>query len=170
MKHLNEESRKILNQQLRIDEGNVLHVYKDSLGLNTIGIGRCLDTKGLTRNECDYLNLGVYSKNEIVAVLKERGITQEETDWLLDNDIDYFDNELFNSLIWLNNSLEMVKIILMNMAFNLGVTGLLGFHTTLRLIKSKNYIEASKQMLNSKWAIQVGDRAIRLSKLLAKCK
>jgi lysozyme len=169
MATLNDDSKAILNQQLRVDEGCVLHVYKDSLGLNTIGIGRCLDTKGLTTLECDYLNLGVYSKQEVIDSLKERGVSQDEADQLLSNDIDFFTTELFDSLSWLEDEPEMVKIILINMTFNLGVNGLLGFHTTLSLIQNGNYTEAAKQMLNSKWAIQVGDRADRLSNLLANC-
>ena len=169
MTTLNDDSKVILNQQLRVDEGCILHVYKDSLGLDTIGIGRCLETKGLTNAECDYLNLGVYSKQEVIDALKERGISQEEADQLLSNDIDFFTEELFNALSWLKDEPEMVKIILINMAFNLGVNGLLQFHTTLGLIEAGNYTEAAKQMLNSKWAVQTGDRAIRLSNLLANC-
>lgn len=166
---LNNESREVLNRQLRIDEGNVLHVYLDSKGLETIGIGRCLVTKGLTNEECDYLNLGVYGRDEVIDVLKDRGITQNEADYLLDNDIDFFDGELFNSLPWLEDQPEMVKIILMNMCFNLGCAGLMAFRLTLGDIEDGKYMEASQQMLNSKWAHQTGSRARRLSNLLSKC-
>ena len=166
---LSEKSREILNYQLREGEGNVLHVYKDSLGLETIGIGRCLKTKGLSKTECDHLGLGVYSKQGVIDVLTKRGINQNESDYLVSNDIDDVFNDLSSSLSWFANLPEMIKIILMNMAFNLGATGLLGFHTTLGLIKNGDYMQASKQMLNSKWAEQVPNRAKRLSNLLANC-
>ncbi|HEY5590700.1 MAG TPA: hypothetical protein VIK55_06740 [Paludibacter sp.] len=166
---LSQQGIDTLNKQLRIDEGNVLRVYKDSEGLDTIGIGRCLETKGLTKEECDYLNLGVYAKNEVIEALKIRGINQDEADYLLSNDMGYFSTELYNHVAWFKTLPETVKLVLINMAFNLGINGLLGFHTTLGLIQFGNYKEASKQMLNSKWAVQVGDRAKRLSKILALC-
>ncbi len=49
------------------------------------------------------------------------------------------------------------------MAFQLGVTGLLGFVTTLKLVRDGKYEEASKQMLSSEWASQTPARAQRLS-------
>lgn len=163
---LSQEGIDTLNKQLRIDEGNVLRVYKDSEGLDTIGIGRCLETKGLTPEECEYLKIDPVN---YIEFLKVHGITQSQADYLLSNDMGYFSTELYNHVVWFKTLHETVKIVLINMAFNLGVNGLLGFHTTLGLIQSGNYIEASKQMLNSKWAVQVGDRAKRLSKILASC-
>ena len=166
---LSDESRNILDKQLRVDEGCILHVYKDSLGLYTIGIGRCLETKGLSVTECNYLNLDVYDKKGVIDALKVRGITQVEADQLLSNDINEFTDELYNRITWIESAPEVVKIVLLNMAFNLGIAGLMSFHTTLGLIQSGNYIEASNQMLLSKWKDQVGDRAVRLSNLLASC-
>ena len=58
---------------------------------------------------------------------------------------------------------EEVESILFNMAFNLGKTGLSKFSKTLEFIKQGEYAKASEEMLDSKWADQVGDRAKRLS-------
>ena len=49
------------------------------------------------------------------------------------------------------------------MAFNLGVSGLITFKNTLRLISVGHYYEAAEEMLNSKWARQVGYRAEELA-------
>lgn len=158
-----------LTLQLRIDEGNELNVYPDSEGEPTIGNGRCLTTKGLTKEECDCLNLGTYEKNAVIAKLEVRGITQEEADYLLSNDIDFFSSQLSKRISWFNKLPETAKIVLINMCFNLGVDGLLGFKKTISFIDRGKYKEAAEEMLNSHWKDQVGDRAIRLSKMLAKC-
>lgn len=56
--------------------------------------------------------------------------------------------------------------MLVNMAFNLGVSGLLGFHATLGWIKQGHYSSAAGEMLLSVWAAQVGDRAFRLARMM----
>jgi lysozyme len=52
------------------------------------------------------------------------------------------------------------------MAFNMGVEGLLQFHTTLALIQAGHYDQAASAMLLSKWATQVGQRAIELARIM----
>lgn len=161
---LSDESRGILRNQLKVDEGCVLHVYKDSMGYETIGYGRCLDTKGLSKAECDYLKI---NSSDYFETLKTRGITQIEADYLLSNDIDDFSEELHNRIGWFDRLPETAKIVLINMAFNLGIGGLMDFRKTLLAIKYGDYKQASIEMLDSSWSKQVGQRAIRLSKLLA---
>lgn len=158
-----------LTELLKIDEGCELKVYIDSVGEPTIGIGRCLTTKGLSKDECDFLKLGTYDKNAVIAKLEVRGITLNEAEYLLSNDIDYFTSELSKSLSFFNKLPEIAKIVLLNMCFNLGVNGLLKFKNTLSFIEKGQYIAASKEMLNSNWKNQVGQRAYRLSKMLESC-
>ena len=136
-----------LQQQLIRDEGVKLFVYDDATGAPivpgshveghpTIGIGRALDVHGISMSEALYLN---------------------------NNDIKDVQNGLLDSLPWLAN-LDMVRFAaLENMAFNLGVNGLLGFTETLAAIKQGNYELAAEDMLQSEWAQQVGDRANRLA-------
>lgn len=150
-------------------EGLELEVYNDSVGEPTIGIGRCLSTKGLTKAECDYLKLGTYEKNSVIAKLEVRGITKQEAEFLLSNDIDFFTSELIKRLGYFQRLPEVVKIVLLDMAFNLGIDGLLNFNHTLENIEAGRYIAASKEMLNSKWKNQVGQRAYDLSEMLASC-
>ena len=136
-----------LQEQLIRDEGVKLFVYDDAndnpvvpgytlVGHPTIGIGRALDTRGITMAEALYLN---------------------------NDDIKDVQNGLLDSLPWLAN-LDVVRFAaLENMAFNLGVNGLLEFTETLAAIKQGNYDLAAEDMLQSEWAQQVGDRAKRLA-------
>jgi lysozyme len=55
---------------------------------------------------------------------------------------------------------------MIDMCFNLGIGGLLEFKNTLASIQSGDYQKASEQMLQSKWATQVGNRATELSEMM----
>lgn len=129
-----------LTKQLRRDEGEVLHAYQDHLGYWTLGIGRLIDKR------------------------KGGGISEEEAAYLLANDIDKYTKELTEKLPWVNNLDEARKGVLVNMTFNLGLSGLLGFKNTLAKIQAGDWEGAAENMLLSKWASQVGDRAKRLAK------
>lgn len=129
-----------LKEQLIRDEGNVPHAYKDSLGYLTIGVGFLIDKKkgGRLPNEvCEHwLNYEIREKR----------------------------SELIASLPWFTKLDDARQGVLLNMAFNLGTTGLLNFKETLALVESGKYSDAAKEMLNSRWANQVGKRADRLSR------
>jgi lysozyme len=58
---------------------------------------------------------------------------------------------------------EVRQGVLIDMAFNLGVSGLLAFSNTLRYIKNGDYMQAATNMLLSKWAGQVKGRARELA-------
>lgn len=73
------------------------------------------------------------------------------------------DGVLKNTLTWYKDATEVTKGILINMAFNMGVNGLLGFHNTLRFISEKNYEQAAKNMEQSLWYRQVKGRAVELT-------
>lgn len=64
---------------------------------------------------------------------------------------------------------EDAREVLIEMAYQLGVTGLLGFKKTLSLIKVGDYVGAASEMHNSKWANQTPRRAAKLSRKLAMC-
>lgn len=128
-----------LTQDIRRDEGIKLSAYLDSVGLWTIGVGRMIDAKA------------------------HGGITLEEADYLLSNDLKKVEAGLDAKLPWWRNLCDERQDVLVNMAFNLGIDGLLGFTNTLAQIKAGDYLGASKNMVNSKWATQVGGRAARLA-------
>jgi lysozyme len=132
-----------LVDQLRRDEGEVLHAYRDSRGYLTLGVGRLIDPA------------------------KGGGISETESEMLLANDIAKVEFELNQKLPWTILLDPVRHAVFINMAFNLGVDGLLKFKNTLDLAERGDYINASKSMLSSLWAKQVGARADRLSEQLA---
>lgn len=133
-----------IKEQLVRHEGLRLKPYRCTAGKLTIGIGRNLD-------DC--------------------GITQSEAYVMLINDIMNCEKQLQASMPDIYNGLDEVrKSVLLNMCFNLGVSGLLGFKNTLALVKAGDWERAANNMLVSKWAKQVGRRAIELSELMRKGK
>ena len=58
------------------------------------------------------------------------------------------------------------KAVAVNMLFNLGLAGLRKFKNTIKAIKNGDYVLASAEMLNSKWATQVGMRAHELAEMM----
>lgn len=130
-------------QQLIVDEGKVKHAYKDSLGYWTIGVGRLIDKD------------------------KGGGLSDSEIEMLLENDIRNKYNELVKVMPWVTTLSEPRLGVLLNMSFQLGVSGLLKFKNTLDLIIKGNYEEAAKGMMNSLWAKQTPNRAKKLSKQMA---
>jgi lysozyme len=129
-----------LRRQLIRDEGQVLEAYQDHLGFWTIGVGRLIDGR------------------------KGGGISPEEAAYLLDNDISRKAAELDAALPWCRGLDEVRRGVLQNMAFQMGVQGLVKFKTTLGLVQSGSYKQASQQMLKSLWARQTPQRAARLAR------
>lgn len=72
------------------------------------------------------------------------------------------DSALSNVLTWYKDASFVTKTVLINMSFNMGIKGLLGFSNTLKFISQKNYEQAARNMTQSLWAKQVGDRAKEL--------
>jgi len=127
---------------LSLDEGRVAHVYQDSLGYWTIGVGHLVDRR------------------------KGGKLPEHIIDALLDWDIAEHKKELDAALPWAATLSEVRYAVLLDMAFNLGVSGLLGFKNTLASVKAGDYSAAASGMLKSKWATQVGVRADRLAKMM----
>jgi lysozyme len=125
---------------LKHDEGRRLAAYRDTLGVWTIGYGHTGD-----------------DVTPDLVWMPERAERQ------LIDDVQLRCDMLEQSAPYVNNLSPVRLRVLQNMAFNLGVNGLLRFRQTLDYIKRDMCISASKEMLNSVWAKQVGDRADRLS-------
>lgn len=128
-----------LIQLLRFHEGVRKFPYTDTVGKLTIGVGRNLTDVGLFQDEIDYL---------------------------LSNDINRCIRDLRSHLYFFDSLDEVRKIVLVDMCFNLGIGGLMKFQRTLKAVEEGRYQDASFNMLDSKWATQVGDRAIRLSEMM----
>ena len=131
---------KELKERLIKEEGLELKPYRCTANKLTIGVGRNIE---------------------------ERGITEDEAMYLLSNDIDLVRDEVLKALPWVLKINTTAGLILFDMAFNMGVPRLLHFKKTLQYIKDEEYLKASVEMLDSRWAAQVGRRAKDLSNLMA---
>ncbi len=80
----------------------------------------------------------------------------------LEQEILEVDKALSVALSWYKDASFVTKTILINMTFNMGLKGLLGFRNTLRFISQKNYEQAARNMTQSLWYRQVGKRAKEL--------
>ena len=127
------EIRQKLRNLLLKHESFRQYPYSDITGNLTIGIGRCLTT---------------------------RGISQGEAFTLLDDDILYFSSKLSQLCPYFDSLDDNRKIALIDMAFNLGINGFLGFHDMHTTLEKGDYNAAYNAILDSKWKDQVGKRAI----------
>ena len=118
-------------------EGKRLTPYRDTEGVLTIGYGRNL----------------------------EKGISDKLADYMLQEDLQsvYRDCTLYDWYFDLNNPR---RAVIDNMMFNLGIGRFNLFKKTIALLEKGDYDEASKEMLRSRWAVQVGNRAVELAEMM----
>lgn len=138
-------------------EGMVLTVYKDTLGIDTIGIGRNLKDRGISKEELNYMD---YPSIEAVY---QHGLTEADARYLAMNDIKIVENELCAVHKCVEDLDGVRQLILMDMAFNMGVPRLCKFKKMWNAVHEQNWEAASLEMMDSKWARQVGQRAKKLS-------
>lgn len=130
------EGRERVRMQLIRDEGGLLlKPYVDSVGKLTIGAGRNLTDKG---------------------------ITTAEAESLLHNDLRDALGAVLSRLPWSESLSEPRLGALINLAFTMGIGGLLGFRKMLAAMQDERWDEAGRELLDSTYAQQVGERAVRL--------
>lgn len=127
-----------LIEDLKRDEGLRLTAYRDTVGVWTVGYGHAHVPPGT-----------IWTRQKAEQVLRDDALKHGR--------------ELEAKAPWIANLDPVRRRVLWNMAFNLGVNGLLGFKNTLAMIQRGEYAKAAQGMLNSKWARQVGQRAQRLA-------
>ena len=96
----------------------------------------------------------------------ENGIPQEVAEALLRADLSYAQMEVGKNFPWSNQLDEVRQFVLVDMCFNMGLTKLLTFKKFLAALEKKAYQLAAKEMLNSRWAGQVGRRAGELAEMM----
>lgn len=126
----------MLEQMLRRDEGERLRIYTDTLGHPTIGVGRALDTQGITSAEADYLLLG-----DIYRVQAEAG----------------------KNFPWAGGLSPERMTVLLSMLFQLGLPKVMEFHEFLSAMEHQNWSRAAEEMRKSKWHAQTPIRNERLA-------
>mgnify|MGYP003627830338 FL=1 len=120
-------------------EGLRLKPYHCTSGKLTIGVGRNLD---------------------------DRGITEDEAMILLANDIKIVQEELLDRWEWMSDLPPRAQMVVMDLAFNMGVPAISNFQNMLRDLKESNWEGAAINLLDSRYAKQVGRRAIYNAHLL----
>ena len=146
-----------LIEELIKHEGLRLQVYKDTLGIDTIGIGRNLEDRGISKEELDWMD---YPSIDHVY---EWGITEADAVYLAQNDVQIVEDELLNAHSCLDRLDSVRQLVLIDMAFNMGVPRLCLFKKMWAAIHVDDFVTAAKEMLDSRWANQVKGRATKLA-------
>ncbi|MGB4219576.1 MAG: glycoside hydrolase family protein [Bacillota bacterium] len=127
-----------IEDQLILHEGLRLKPYRCTAGTLTIGVGRNLEDKGISHDEAMIL-----LRNDIAEVTAQL----ERFDW-------------FRALG------PVRRKVLIDMCFNLGMAGLLGFQKMIEALKRADYERAADEMIYSRWYRQVGERGRRLERMM----
>jgi len=134
-----------LREQLKIDEGVKYEIYLDHLGYPTFGIGHLI-------TEAD----------------EEHGkpvgtpITEERVNSVFDKDVEIYVSEAKKVFPKLAELPSEAQEVIVNMTFNMGAPRLSKFKKFIAAVEARNWDTASVEMMDSRWAKQVGNRAIRL--------
>ena len=128
-----------LIELLKKHEGIEYTVYKDTMGIETIGVGRNLVDVGISEEEVDYL-----LANDIV---RTKGLMDSYMPWHRDLD-------------------EVRQEALINFVFNVGIGTAMKFKKGMASLEEGDYTLAAEHMLDSAWAEQVGKRAIEITQMI----
>lgn len=128
-----------LREQLRLEEGDVRHPYKDPTGNTTIGVGHNLDAQPLSD-----------------AVV----------DLLLTEDLADVCHDLDRTCPWWRTLDEVRARVVADMVFNMGIGTFLTLTSLITHVKAREFDAAADRMLHFKWAQQVGLRATKLAQMM----
>jgi lysozyme len=132
-----------IKERLRRFEGYRKYPYRCPAGYLTIGYGRNLEVKG---------------------------ISIDEAEMLLNNDVNETIELLLNGLEFFTMLPEQAQEVLVDMTFNMGFGGVLKFKKFLEALKNKDWEKAAQEMENSLWYKQTGNRARELVKIIRELK
>jgi lysozyme len=133
-----------LIKMLKMNEGVETHAYKCSSNKITVGVGRNVDpVDGL-------------------------GLSEDEIDYLLKNDIDRVVQELENEYVWFADLSPARRDALVDISFNLGATRLRKFRKALKAMADEDYEQAANEFMDSRWSEQVGRRAVTVTEMIRK--
>jgi len=134
---------KKLREMIKRHEGVETHAYKCSQNKTTIGVGRNIDPNG-----------GI-------------GLSEAEIDYLLNNDINRCIGEL-SGFVWFPDLSEARQNAIVDMVFNLGITRFKGFKNAITAMSKSDFETAADEFYDSRWAKQVGNRAIEICEMIRK--
>jgi len=130
-----------LIEMLKRHEGVRSTVYVCSAGYETIGVGRNISSSGI-------------------------GLSEDEVNYLLENDIERVIKELSTEYPWFNSLDDVRKDAMIDISFNLGATRLRGFKRALAAMEVADYKLAAKEFLDSKWSRDVKGRSHELASMI----
>lgn len=131
-----------LIKMLKVHEGVETYAYKCSENKTTIGVGRNVDKNG-----------GL-------------GLSDDEVDYLLQNDINRVILELNSEYDWFSDLDDIRQDAMIDISFNLGQTRLRAFKNALAAMSEGDWDEAADQFMDSRWSEQVGIRAKNLTEMI----
>jgi lysozyme len=135
----------LLREELTIDEGCIDKIYLDHLGYPTFGIGHLiLETDPEHGQEVD------------------TPVSKERIEECFEDDIEGVLTDLDRNMPWWADLCEDHQRVIANMCFNLGINRLLKFKKFLGALQEHDFETASVEMMDSRWATQVGPRSTRL--------
>ena len=134
-----------LREQLKIDEGVKYEIYKDHLGYPTFGIGHLITENDPEHGKPDGTKINEDRVNEI-----------------FETDVAKFVSEAKILFPDLDDLPDVAQQVIVNMAFNMGRPRLSKFKNFIAGVNDRDWTRAAEEMMDSRWATQVGDRAIRL--------
>jgi lysozyme len=146
-----------LLKELVKHEGLRLQVYQDTLGIDTIGIGRNLEDRGISKEELDELDIPT------IDHVYKYGITEADAMVLAENDVQIVEEELLRAHPCVEELDAVRQLVLVDMAFNMGVPRLCKFKKMWNAVHENKFDVASKEMLDSRWANQVKSRSVKLA-------
>jgi len=134
-----------LREQLKIDEGVKYEIYKDHLGYPTFGIGHLITENDPEHGEPNGKEISEDRVNEVFATDVAKFVSESK---ILFPDLDELP--------------DVAQQVIVNMAFNMGRPRLSKFKNFIAGVNDRDWTKAAEEMMDSRWATQVGDRAIRL--------
>ena len=128
-----------LLERIKHHEGFRSKVYKCTEGYDTIGYG---------------------------FAIKDLVIDEDIAEMILMRKLDLLMNRIQKSFSWWRSAEDEVKNVVVEMCYQLGVSGFSKFKKTIDHLEHKRYGKASAEMLDSKWARQTPNRALELSNII----
>ena len=128
-----------LIDRLKISEGFRDRVYKDTLGIDTIGFG---------------------------FAIKDLVLSEEISEQILREKVEFLITAMNGKFDWFKEMPPEVQSVCLEMAYQLGVYGFSKFKKTIHHMKEKEFKHAADEMLDSRWAKQTPNRANMLAQIV----
>jgi lysozyme len=145
-------TKELLLARLPRTEGRRRKPYKDTVGKWTVGVGHNISDRGLPG----------YA---VVELIEKQELSDETISRILSDDIDKVLVDC-NAIPVFKNLNVVRQSVLADMVFNMGLGTVLQFQNTLSYVAKGDWKNAATNMLKSKWAGQVGNRANELARLM----